>query len=87
MRLTSWQGVLLRPIQLLYPLEVCDEDDGATDDGLDDGANDAGSDSRGTRTSTERANGMTASNTEDVTVLLQPFVIIIASLINDDHGG
>ena len=44
-RLSTGQRALLRPIQLLYPLEVRDEDDGATDDGLDEGANDAGPDS------------------------------------------
>ena len=57
-RLSTGKGTLRRPIQLLYPLEVHDEDNGATD---------ASPDSRGTRTTTETASGTTSSNTEDVT--------------------
>ena len=59
MRLSTGQGRLRRPIQLLYPLEVRDEGDGA---------NDAGPDSQGRRTTTpERTNGTAAGNTEDMT--------------------
>ena len=58
-QLSTGQGSLRRLIQLLYSLKVRDEGDGA---------NDAGPDSQGTRTTTsERANGTAASNTEDMT--------------------
>ena len=57
-QLSTGQETLRRPIQLLYPLDVRDEDDGT---------NDAGPDSRRTRITTEKANGTRASNTEDVT--------------------
>ena len=39
-QLSTGQGTLHRPIQLLYPLEVSDDNDGATVDGPDDGTND-----------------------------------------------
>ena len=77
MRLSIGLGILRRPIQLLYPLEICDEDDGATDDGPDDNANHAGPDSQGIRTTTERSDGMTSSHTKDMTNQGDSFTIMV----------
>ena len=81
-RLSIVLRTLCRPIQLLYPLEIRDEDDGATDDGPNDNTNYAGPDIQGTRTTTERSEGTTSSHTEDVTNQGDSFTITVC---DDSH--